>query len=43
MTQVAELAALYDFEPPMLIDITRSNHTTIKVRSYSGNKMKCDL
>ena len=28
-SQVVELAVLYDLEPPMLIiDITRSNHTT---------------
>ena len=43
-TQVAELAVLYEFEPPIRINITTSNHTTInRFRSYQGNKMKCDL
>ena len=42
-TQVADLAVLYEFEPPIRIDITGSNHTTNIFRSYQGNKMNCDL
>ena len=41
-TQAAELAVLYDFEPPIGLNITRSNDTTNKFKSYYGNKMKCD-
>ena len=39
-TQVAGLAVLYDFEPPIRINISRSNHTTNRFRSYQGNTMK---
>ena len=37
-TQVAELAVLYDLEPPIRINIIRNNHTTNRFRSYQGDK-----
>ena len=42
-TQLANLTVIYDFEPPIRINMTRSNHTTNRFRMYQGDKMKCDL
>ena len=42
-TQVAELAILYDFEPPIRINIIRSNYATYRFRSFQGNTINCDL
>ena len=42
-SQIAELAVLNYYEPQMRIDITSSNDTTNRFRSYMRNIMKCDL
>ena len=47
MIQIAELAVLYDLEPPILINITRSNHTTItdleSIRAIKRNMIFGDV
>ena len=44
MIRVTELAVLYAFLSPMRIyNITSSNHTTNRLRSYQNNTMKRDI